>query len=130
MRISIDHNQVSFCQTFTEECSSSWYGAKDYESFKKDRAATVRAFRKGDCNLRALGRSQCLRGLEFYATADIMRFRSAGIKSAIRGVLQQQEMQRQLGEKDEGTLGMISMLHSKKAASFAASMAKIDAQCR
>ena len=131
MRISTERNQVCFREASAEACASSWYGIKDYAAFKKERAATIRAFRLADCNLTALGENQCLRGLEFYATTEITRFRSAGIKSAIWEVLKQQEKLRQLGQKDEkGTLAMISLLHSNKAASFASSMALIDARCR
>ena len=128
VRISVEHNQVSFRQASTEDRRSSWYDIKDYEDFKRDRAATVRAFRKADCNLAALDKNQSLRGLEMYATDTVMKFRATGIKTTIRGVLQQQRVQRQLGQKDDGTLGMISMFYSEKATNFASSMAKIDAQ--
>ena len=128
MRISIEHNRVSFRQASTDEQKSTWYGIKDYEGFKRDRAATVRAFRKADCKLAELDNNQSLRGLEMYATDKILQFRATGIKMAIRGVLQQQQVQRRLGQKDDGTLGMIAMHYSKKATNFAASMAKIDEQ--
>ena len=129
VRISTEENQVTFRHASRDELQSSWYQTEEYQSFKRDGAATIRAFRAARFNLGALDpKDQCVRGLEMQATPEIFQFRANGIKSTIRGVLQQQQVQRHLGQKDYGTLGMVSMMYSKSARNLASSLAAIDAQ--
>jgi hypothetical protein len=127
VRFSESDNKVVFRQMFKEELKQTWYQSVEYKEFQNDRLMTIRTLRSAKGDLSALNPSkQCVRGLEMNATPEIFQYRASGIKATVMRVLQQQQVQRQMGLKDDGTLGMVSMVSSKPAAQLAAALALID----
>lgn len=124
-------NKVTYRHVLKEELQQAWYSDSEYKNFHVDRVQTIRALRQAKGDLSALdGEQHCIRGLEMQATPEIFRFRAKGIKSTIRKVLQQQKAQREFGLKDDTSLGLVSVVYSKKARDFATALAAIDSQQR
>jgi len=129
VRMSIENNKILEHHASNEDLQRAWYQPEEYKRFKHDKAQTIRAFRSACCDLGALDpQNHCVRGLEMQATSEIFRYRANAIKRVIQGVLQQQEMLRQFGKKDDGALGMVSMVYSAPARKFAFSLGALDAQ--
>jgi hypothetical protein len=127
VRFSELDNKVVFRHLLREELKQAWYQSNEYKEFQNDRLTTIRTLRSAKGDLGALDPSkQCVRGLEMNATPEIFQYRSVGIKATVMSVLQRQQVQRQMGLKDDGTLGMVSMVSSKPAAQLAAALALID----
>ena len=122
-------NKVVFRHLLKEELKHAWYQSDEYKEFQKDRITTISTLRSAKGDLNALDPSKhCVRGLEMNATPEIFRYRTVGIKVHARIVLQQQKLQRQVGHKDDGTLGIVSTASSKAAIQLAAALALIDSQ--
>jgi hypothetical protein len=124
-------DKVTYRHILKTELQQAWYSDCEYQSFQNDRVRTIQLLRRANGNLSALNpQEQCIRGLEMQATPEIFRFRANGIKSTIQRVLQQQQVQREFGLKDDSTLGLVSVVYSKPARDLATALAAIDSQQR
>ena len=120
--------QVKLRSISQTELTTAWYNSFDYQGFVDDARCSLKAVTmnlKGDEE--AYDASiHCLRGLEAHMSIDVNQKRRAQKKMVVQNVLNQQHIQRLLGDKDPEGLALTSRVFSKESTDRALLLAAFD----
>lgn len=110
---------------FIDEVCELWYSQEEYVSLKDERRTSVKLLRFYGSE--AIQNKVCIRGLEAYFSVETNKAIREARETAIRTVLNEQRLQRQLGYYDEEALRSVYIPTTEWMRNRALELARSDA---
>ena len=124
VRFTQEEPEIRVRHMSDDDLQQAWYSPAECARFKQDTRNTINAAVMGGQK----SNDSCLRGLEHHLSVETMLYHKQRRRNFIFSILNQQQMQRQLGMyNNEISLRMISFMNSKQSRDEAVQLGALDA---